>query len=201
MDDPPLVLTRLAADEGPEVNPVTMRSSTSSPSLRLAKKGTGAMVAPSPSSTFPTSDRSNSASNHQTNTTAATAGSITAVAKQRTRPSSASSMESMMKERSNKNKSMERDASSNNESSKPSAASLRRQADLDMQAYVDSIVQRVQQQRIQEQIRNKEIRKTSIVCIQAWIRGFLVRRRHKGIPASPIYQNTNQSQPTPTIEL
>ena len=108
------------------------------------------------------------------------ASPITTIAKQRSRPSSAS-MSAI--ERSNKSKNKETDLSTNNEPSKPSAVSLRRQADLDMQAYVDNIVQRVQQQRIQEQMRNKEIRKSSILCIQAWIRGFLVRRRHKGISA------------------
>ena len=139
------------------------------------------MTVPSSSSTvIPSSGRPNSASNHQTHPTTATASPITTIAKQRSRPSSAS-MSAI--ERSNKSKNKETDLSTNNEPSKPSAVSLRRQADLDMQAYVDNIVQRVQQQRIQEQMRNKEIRKSSILCIQAWIRGFLVRRRHKGISA------------------
>ena len=180
MEDTPLILTRLAADEV-SVNPaMMMRSSTSSSLLRPAQKGSGAMVFPT------TSARPHSARNHQTNTTTNTiTGPTTALAKQqRSRPSSAS----ISMERVNKNNTLERNESTTNEISKPSAVSLRRQADLDMQTYVENIVQRVHQQRMQEQMRNKEIRKASIVCIQAWIRGFLVRRRHKGIQPRPYIQ-------------
>ena len=189
MEDSPLILTRLGADEV-SVNPaMMMRSSTSSFLLKPPQKGSGAMVAPTSSA------RPHSARNHQTNNTTNTiTGPTTSLVKQqRSRPSSAS----ISMERVNKNNTLERNESTTttNEIFKPSAVSLRRQADLDMQTYVENIVQRVHQQRMQEQMRNKEIRKASIVCIQAWIRGFLVRRRHKGIQPSPYIQ----TKPIPTI--